>query len=190
MFVFTTQQLSCTVILHCTVWGRCNSNVVRILCPSCLSLSFFHPHRTGGIKTAGPIRPDDTHHSYCSNVGATPHPHSHEHNETSLPRAESPIHRVLVVSRHGVDPTKEVDATNGNSVSKDSTGQSKLADDAIHIVPNALEPKKILLKKPAPPPVTPLRFVWQMCVLYARIIVWRARDVGVNDKTKRMNPPA
>ena len=133
-----------------------------------VSVSFFlRSQRTGGIKTAGPIRPDDAHHSDGSNLGATPHPHSHEHNERSLPRAESPIHRVLVVSRHGVDPTKEADVTNGNSVSKEAMGQSKLADDAIHIVPNALEPKKILLKKPSPPPVTPLRFVWQMCAVRA-----------------------
>ena len=126
-------------------------------------------HRTGGIETAGPIRHDDAHHSDGSNVGVTPHPHSHEHNETSLPRAESPIHRALVVSHHGVDPTQEADATNGNSaVSKDSTEQSKLAGNTNHIVPNVLETKKILLKKPAPPPVTPLlRFVWQMCAVCA-----------------------
>ena len=136
-----------------------------------VSFSFFLPfHRTGGIRTAGPIRPDDAHHSDGSNLGAKPHPHSHD--------------------RQGVDPTKEVDATNGNSVSKDSTGQSKLAGNTIRIVQNVLEPKKILLKKPAPPPVTPLRFVWQVFAVCARILVWRARDVGVNDKTKRMNLPA
>ena len=136
-----------------------------------VSVSFFLPsHRTNGIGTAGPIRHDDAHHSDGSNLGATPHPRSHD--------------------RQDVDPTKEADATNWNFVSKEATGQSKLAGDAIHIVPNALDPKKILLKKTAPPPVTPLRFVWQMCVLYARIIVWRVRDVGVNDKTKRRNPPA
>ena len=113
-----------------------------------VSVSFFLPsHRTGGIGMAGPIRPDDAHHSDCSNVGATPHPHSH--------------------GRQGVEPTKEADATNWNFVSKETTGKSKLADDAIHIVPNALEPKKILLKKPSPPPVTPLRFVWQLCAVCA-----------------------
>ena len=105
-------------------------------------------NRTNGIETAGPIRPDDAHHSDGSNLGATPHPHSHD--------------------RQDVDPTKEADATNWNSaVSKEAAGQSKLADDAIHIVPNALDPKKILLKKPAPPPVTPLRFVWQLCAVCA-----------------------
>ena len=134
-------------------------------------LSFFHPfHRTGGIETAGPIRPDDAHHSDGSNVGATPHPLSH--------------------NCQSVDPTKKADVTNGkSSVSKDSTGQSKLADDAIHIVPNALEPKKILLKKPAPPSATPLRFVSQMCVLYARVYLCGERDMGMNDKAKRRNPP-
>ena len=135
-----------------------------------MSVSFFLPsHSTGGIKTAGPIRPDDAHHSDGSNVGATPHPHSHD--------------------RQDVDPTKEADATNWNFVSKETTGKSKLADDAIHIVPNALDPKKILLKKPAPPPVTPLRFVWQLCAVCAYNCVAR-RDVGVNDKVKRWNPPA
>ena len=105
-------------------------------------------HRTGGIETAGPIRPDDAHHSDGSNLGATPHPHSH--------------------GRQGVDPTKEADATNGkSSVSKEAAELSKLAGNTNHIVPNALDPKKILLKKPAPPPVTPLRFVWQMCAVRA-----------------------
>ena len=135
-----------------------------------VSFSFFLPfHRTGGIETACPIRPDDAHHSDGSNLGATPHPHSHDHR--------------------GVDPTKKADATNWNFVSKEAAEQSKLADDAIHIVPNAFDPKKILLKKPTPPPVTPLQFVWQMCAV---ILVWRARDVGVNDKTKRTQyePPA
>ena len=137
-----------------------------------VSFSFFLlSHRTGGIGTAGPIRPDDAHHSEGSNLGATPHPHAHD--------------------RQGVDPTKEADVTNGKSfVFKEAAEHLMLAVNTIHIVPNALDPKKILLKKPAPPPVTPLRFVWQMCVLYARIIVRRARDVGVNDKTKRRNPPA
>ena len=115
-------------------------------CAFRVSGSFFVPsHRTGCIETAGPIRPDDAHHSDGSNFGATPHPLSHD--------------------RQGVDPTKEADVTNGNFVSKDSTGQSKLAGNTIPIVPNALDPKKIFLKKPAPPPVTPLRFVWQMCAV-------------------------
>ena len=123
---------------------------------SFVSFSFFlRSHRTGGIGTAGPIRPDDAHHSDGSNLGATPHPHSHD--------------------RHGVDPTKEADVTNGNSVSKEATRQSTLAGNTIHIVPNAFEPKKSLLQKPAPPLVTPLRFV---------------REMWVNDKTKCMNPPA
>ena len=134
-----------------------------------VSVFFFVPsHRTGGIETAGPIRPDDAHHSDGINVGATPHPHSH--------------------GRQGVDPTKEADATNGNSfVSKEATGQSKLAGNTIHIVPNALEPKKILLKKPAPSPAPP--FVWQMCVLYARVTVWRVRDVGRRTKQNVGTPP-
>jgi hypothetical protein len=84
----------------------------------------------------------------------------------------------VVVFPKGVDLTKAADATNGNcAVSKEAAGQSKLARDAIHIVPNALEPKKILLKKPTPPPVSP-RFVWQLCAVRACITVWRARDVG------------
>jgi hypothetical protein len=137
-----------------------------------VSVSFFlSSHRTGGIETAGPIRPDDAHHSDGSIFCATPHPHSHD--------------------RQGVDPTKEADVTNGNSaVSKEATGQSKLAGNTIHIVPNDFETKRILLKKPAPPPVTPLRFVWQLFAVCACITVWRARDVGVIDKTKRRNPPA
>ena len=112
---------------------------------------------------ASPGRPDDAHHIDGSNLGATPHPHSHEHNETLSSHAESPRHNV-VVYHQGVDFTKATDATNGNSVSKEAAEQSNLAGDAIHIVPNALGPKKILLKKPTPPPVTP-RFVWQLCAV-------------------------
>ena len=135
-----------------------------------VSVSFFVPsHRTDGIGSAGPIQPDDAHHSEGSNLGATPHPHAHD--------------------RQDVDHTKEADATNGNSVSKEAAEQSKLAGNTNHIVPNALDPKKILLKKPAPPPVTPLRFVWQVFAVCARILVWRARDMGMSDKAKRRNPP-
>ena len=57
--------------------------------------------------------------------------------------------------RQGVDPMKKAAATNGNAVSKEAAEQSKLAGDTIHIVPHALEPKRILLKKLAPPLPTP-----------------------------------
>ena len=80
--------------------------------------------------------------------GAAPH---------SIPKATSGAARHIERSSSGIDgatANQSDDEGGGPAPLPSMTYANKFS--------NALAPKRILLKKPAPPPVTP-RFVWQMC---------------------------